>query len=231
MKKIFVVLLFVITWTSCNRVSYTANLPGDKDNFKPVEALPKVSKFVNKDQILDPDSYTCKQRIILSIEAVNIKPNGTMDLEAENEPYVLYYFVAPCSTANTEPVTKSYLTKVRIFKPYTDESKVQARDLAVTEYVSKHHGGMEKSKAEWYPESKGEKYNYQTITENIEKVYSARTPVSFAKIWQKAIEAGAPSEDVVATIEYHALYGYTFKINNTDYQYQFDLDGSLITEN
>ena len=84
---------------------------------------------------------------------------------------------------------------------------------------------------EWYAgmsRSEGPKiYDYDEI-KKLESGYRALPePLSISRIWKKAIEAGAPTENVVANI--HFWKGsYLFEIDGTDFKYTFDGDGRLV---
>lgn len=250
MKKIAFIILITTLSVACQREVNTADLPGDKKKFDPIVALPKVTKYINKEPVLNLELFNIGTLYLLDIRAIYIKPDGTLDLTSDYEPKVFYTYIYqytekekeeepekkhPIGVERVEKIKKEakppiWVTHgIRIIKPYRRKRVVEGRDSGKSQEEYFYHGGMQKYSIGWpYPPEKGEQYKYKTILENIDKVISAPPPLSFAEIWQKAINAGAPHENTVAIIEYNALYGYTFEIKNTDYKYRFDLAGSLI---
>jgi len=251
MKKITLIVLVAIIAVACDRLDNTANLPGNKKKFDPITAIPKVTKFITKKTSLSPNLFKMETPLyLLSIQAVYIKPDGTLDLTAEYTPMVFYTYTYQYSikeqaeeSGKEQPVGVVRVEKikrerkppkwttdgVRILKPFTQTINIEGRDFGVKERVDLYHGGMEKFSGGWpFSTVKKELFNCNTLSEDIDKIISAPSPLSFKEIWQKAINAGAPYENVVAIIEYSALYGYRFEIKNTEFKYRFDLAGSLI---
>ena len=212
-------LLITFTLFSCSRMENTADIPGDKNAFDPIIALPEVSAFAGDDVVL------------FSLEAWFIKPTGTIDIDADYKPWIQYNFIkkhtpvkekdvqsdVPLGTITTskDNTEKAEAISVQIIKPYTHEVRT-ADDEGFNSYK---HGGMERSMRVDPFSSWKEVYQTSVV---------APAPLPFSTIWQKAIDLGAPSDNVVANIKYDSKNGYTFEISQTNYKYKFDLTGKQI---
>ncbi len=220
---IIMMLLSTFILFSCNIIENTDDIPDDKNAFDPIIAIPEVSAFAGDNAVLR------------SLEAFLIKTDGTIDIDAEYKPWVQYNFInkltpekeenadsdGPIGVTQTAKDTteKAELIKVIIIKPYTKEVQTLDADRNVRNRTF-IHGGMERIILRVHLFSK--------YKELYQIAQAASTPLSFRTIWQKAIDLGAPSDNVVANIKYDYKEGYTFEISQTDYKYKFDLTGKQI---
>ncbi len=229
---IIIMLIITLGVFSCRTpIDNTANIPGDINAFDPVAAIPKVAVFAGKTVNWD-FSKSIKGVVLLSIEARLIRPNGTMDIEAEYKPTARYKFLAmpvpekekkerstvPLGAQKEIQDTVKRVDYVQIFILKPEKRNVREAGYEGTRMMK--HAGMEKVVKAGYRFSSWE-HSYR-----IGEV--ASPPLSFSLIWQKAIEQGAPSENAVANIFYDVENGYTFEIEQTDYKYTFNLKGDFV---
>lgn len=221
---IIMMMLSIFILFSCNIMENTDDIPGDKNAFDPITAIPEVSAFAGDNAVL------------MSLVASLIKADGTIDIDAEYKPRVQYIFInklapekeenvdsdVPMGVTQTAKNTseKAEYIKVIIKKPYKEErQKMDEADRSVV-YRTFIHGGMERIILRVYL--------FSEYKELYQIAQAASKPLSFRTIWQKAIDLGAPSDNVVALISYDYKEGYTFEISQTDYKYKFDLTGKQI---
>ncbi|RPJ09771.1 MAG: hypothetical protein EHM28_00555 [Spirochaetaceae bacterium] len=224
-KRIGLVLqvIFLAFFSGCDE--NTATVPGRVDAFDPVACLDAVATYAGKDVLL------------VELYAKYVRPDGTLNLQAEYKPDVRYRFFGTGKPANATPEPKKpdlplgvpRMDAPREVIPYWEYTSVYIENPHWEEYTingddaQKWHGGMTQVFG-------GKTEDYAEI-EKLRAVCSALPPVlSFGIIWKRAIEAGAPSGDVVANIEYKAGV-YRFYIDGTKYEYYFDEDGRLIRDN
>ena len=110
-KKHHIQLFLVITLASlvsisCQRILNTSDLPGDKKKFEPVAAISKVTEFVESGEPMNAFYENCGKQYLLGIEARYIKPDGTMDLEADYEPVTIYSFISKTVTGKPKEKPK-----------------------------------------------------------------------------------------------------------------------------
>lgn len=182
-------------------------VPGDPHRFDPVASLTAVAAFAG------PDSQ------LVGFEARFVRSDGTMDLTADYNPEVKYSFQRIIQASDKN-------------KPLGAGGGPGPRYVPVTVQVWKpgrimfHHriGGGVSSK--WNEMERGMRRE-----EGSEQVMPVGKPVtlrcSLEKLWQTAIQKGAPS-DAVAAIRYDADWGYRFSIADTDVRLSFD-DNCLLT--
>ena len=214
--KIFF-LLIIILGSACDFDTDIKSIPGNIRKFDPVLQLPKITEFAGE------------RCVLTEILATYVKPDGTMDMKADYEPTVFYMYIRKYKEEDKKKsdapigVDQSVVKKrefesigVKIIKPWEKFWKGEDMDIN-----ARKHEGMERGF--W---SKAILKNPMVIDE-FENYTNAAPPMSFAEIWNNAIDAGAPNENTVAVIIFSPLWGYTFKIPNTVYKYEFDLNGNL----
>lgn len=95
MKKSFTFLIISLLFFSCGKkVQDTKKLPGDKNSFDVITAIPAIGNFLKKDNLyLYKGLYDVEDPQLLRFKAEFVKSDGTLDLEAEYEPTVHYEFI------------------------------------------------------------------------------------------------------------------------------------------
>jgi hypothetical protein len=204
----FLLLIQAVIMQGC--ADNTRSIPGDLDKFDPIESLGAVSAFAGEKAVL----YELSLRLV--------KPDGTLDFTQNYDPRVEYGFIVAGADAISGAGDKDMPLGVnRTVWKY------------VTVIITKPH---------WDSNSKGSSYNQgmkriqsifdppDYLLERIVKMDEAgRFHPTPSEIWAKAIELGAPRNNAVADINCN-FQGYRFKINGTDYAFQFELDGALVEQ-
>lgn len=206
-----VACVFVPRWYINTRIEPTAPLPGAATRFDVVQSLPEVASFVGEGAQLE------------SFMAQFVRPDGTLDLEADYTPgpAVTYEFTKPASASDRTPPTGTDggQTMLALKQPV----KVTLTRPGQRFFVNKRNGSF--TTAYSYI-SKG----MQKSEEQPRMMPSARKntlPIcSFQELWRQAIEAGAPS-DGVASILYNGTL-YTLKVFGHPNGVAFGLDCKMI---
>ena len=217
--QVFSLLLVLFILYSCGYY-----IPGDYKDYDPVASLPGIVMYAESVEA-PPDFIDGGDVYLTEILAAYIKPDGTINvMEEDFNPDCSYVFVK-----KIKPVDDKLKTPLGVGSPIK-EAKDKAQEIHVIvnrprdensinynsgDVGKVHHNGLELyySIGDWDEE-------YDSL--------ETETPLSFKTIWQKAIDAGAPSENAVAIINYWFGNGYLFRIQNTEYQYRFDRNGNLI---
>ena len=216
--QVFLLMLVLLFLYSCGYY-----IPGDYKAYDPVASLPGIVMYA--ESVKEPPDYIEGGDVYLTaIQAAYIKPDGTINvLEEGFNPNCTYEFVkkikpaddksnAPLGVGSSIKETK-YAQGIHVIvsRP-RDEDFINYNAGTVGKY---HENGLNVNYT-----IKGWDKKYDSLKDE--------TPLSFKTIWQKAIEAGAPSENAVAIINYWYNSGYLFRIQNTEYKYRFDRNGDLI---
>ena len=196
--RIFLVSLVFVA-TGCTYEN-SVDLPADINNFPPIRTLPKVEAYVGPDAKL------------VSIEARFVRPDGTLDLEADYKPSLEYTFIQKRKSADDQPVgtgTKSR-TYERIEVDVREPGWVHTKEFGggVNKETTEKHKGMNKK---------------LSFVDGDDWKRRARSPkCDFEKIWSEAREVSSKiPKDAVANITYDSL-GYEFTIRDLDVKLYFD---------
>jgi hypothetical protein len=172
------------------------------ERFDPIAALPTVGRMV------PPGAR------MVRLSAQSVRPDGTVALDAQWRPVVLFQF----AVSHSEPglpvgapgaATTSRWITVRADRP--------------GRYVVRRQGSKN-----YYGWSRG-----LTLLDPVDMPASISTPADlptchFKTLWDEAIKLGAP-KDAVANILYSAR-GYAFTIEGTPHSYTFDHACKLATK-
>ncbi len=147
---------------------------------------------------------------LLKINARYVRPDGTMDLEADYDPYVVYTFLRPRAGASKKPVgagggvTHDEVI-VRVGPPgYLSTTRTGgARNVK----MRRGHDGMVEMNAS------------AADADDLKEVVPGPTCTT-QQLWASAREAGAPAE-AVAIIQY-GKRGYRFVIDEIDFEQQLN---------
>ncbi|MFH1620629.1 MAG: hypothetical protein ABIB04_00925 [Patescibacteria group bacterium] len=199
-------LIVGITWYTSSIVEQTVPVPGDPTRFDPIASLSEIQSFAGEGSKL------------LSINALYVKSDGTMDLTASYHPSVEYQFFRETSPPkDAPPVGAGSSPNGAWFEPVTIKAyepgqwhHVKIMGGVSTEY-SYRNNGMERDTSKPVSSPPG-------------------TPLSdpacaFSDLWRTALDRGA-SASAVAIIEYNDD-GYIFTINDTDITLMFDSECKL----
>lgn len=208
---IFIALIIIVpTLLISIYVEKTTSVPGDPNRFDPISTFQQVQSYAGPDA-----KFT-------ELEAQFVRPDGTMDLNANYQPgprvnYQFYHELerppqnAPPLGAGSKLDNKWYeRIRVTISKPWQSF------------YVSSTGGGV------------NSRYNYINFgmqrkndppTSSTQAAIAPAPTCPFEQLWQQASQQGAPA-DAVATIHYdHG--GYTFTIEGTKIKLIFAFDCTL----
>ncbi len=225
--KPFGAVLLVLLLVSCGP-DEKDKIPGDIRNFDPIARLPEIlGEWDEGDYFLDVSSNYVRPDGTIDVKANYIRPTDRVTT------YTLVRYTADDPFEPPEPRKKDS-SPLGVGAPpepepegsptYTwYEIQVHRPGKAIESTTS---GGGTSSYAVWYH---GIKRRSFALDEENSISYEERVQppsVSYGEIWRKAVEAGAPSENAVASIDYNQE-GYHFKINMTDYSYDFDLQGRM----
>lgn len=194
---------------------YTTDIPGDPRTFDPIGTYPYIARFAGNNVLLqDMDMH-------------NVKQDGTMDLTADDKPYVTYEFYEPVPLPkNPPPIGADGGTANHVWSRDVD---VEVHNPGYTAIAD----GLESLFGISLPQStlfgsKGvskdfeidETHSYNDTTNTL------RAPqCSLAEFWKTALKEGAPA-DSVARIDY-GIDGYDFVIENTNIHFEFTPDCKL----
>lgn len=219
---LFALVVLAVFLSGCPLEEDTADVPGPLDKFDPIASLVAVAAFAGKEALLE------------EIYAEYVRPDGTLNLQAEYRPHVRYGFFGKFPAAQAEPEKREPDTPLGVrqtnrpkeVKPYRDHIAVYIRSPHWESYIlngeetQTWNGGMERVFA-------GRVENQEEIANKEAEYRNRGAPLSFAQIWRGAIEAGAPADNVVAIIHYRDGE-YRFYIDGTTYEFFFDGTGKLI---
>lgn len=176
-------------------------VPGDPDNFDPISEYTMVLDYAGDDARLT------------RIEALFVKSDGTLDLNASYEPAptVVYYFYrptrdnnAPAGTAPSDAIWHSQVT-ITISQPFA--WSVATQDSDQDGFSMMLNLGMDRDR-------------YVEVLAVAPP--TLETPrCSFADFWDTAIETSEADSNAVATIIYDQT-GYHFLIQGTTVNLLFD---------
>lgn len=216
----FLSLLFLLV--GCPVEEDTVDVPGPTDRFDPVESLEAVRNYAGEDMFLE------------SMTATYVRPDGTLNLQADYKPNVTYVFFGkgkPTQPANQErkpdvPLGVRQTNAPREQAPYREEVAISVQNPHWLYYqlngedTSTWHAGMSRHVV-------GRIENQDVYMEREAELRTQKPLLDLALIWQKAISLGAPRENVVAIIAF-ADGIYRFTINGTAFDYLFDADGNTV---
>lgn len=213
---LLIVLLFIgaaAIWDYFyTRPHYTIEIPGDPRAFDPIGTYPQIARFAGNDVLLqDMDMH-------------NVKPDGTMDLTADDKPYVTYEFYEPLPPPkNQPPVGADGATANSVWSRDIDVEVHEPGYIAIADGLESIFG-ISLPRSTLFG-SKGvnkdfeidETHSYNDTTNTL------RAPqCSLAEFWKIALKEGAPA-DSVARIDY-GIDGYDFVIENTNIYFDFTPD-------
>lgn len=175
----------------------SADPPGDRARYEPFGSLGAVQDFAGPGAEL------------LSVNARFVRSDGTMDLDAEHGPYVLYIFLRPRPGDPDLPVGAG---------GGSGYEKVQIR-VSAPGYMSRKSTGSTNVKIN--SSHKGMVIlGTSGAKKKIRKKVVPPPRCTLGALWLSAVEAGAP-KDAVAVIGY-GKRGYSFRIEGTDVEQSFD---------
>lgn len=215
-------IVFAFFVCGCDSAENTVPVPGRSDAFDPVGSLPAVASFAGEEMLL------------IELYAQYVRPDGTLNLQAEYGPNVRYEFFGPGKPASITPEPRKPDTPLGVRQK--DGPKEQAPYWAyVSVYIENPHweeytlNGEDVT--EWYAgmrKAQGSSLQDITEIEKLKGVYRGLPAVlPLDSVWKRAIEAGAPMDNVVATIQFKDGT-YHFIIDGTTFEYYFDRDGALL---
>jgi hypothetical protein len=181
-------------------------VPGDAAHFDPITAFDEVQKFAGEGVML------------LSMDAVYVRSDGTLDLTAEAyRPTVSYEFVRKMTEppTNAPPVGAGGSVTDEWFEPIEVELSRPGQGYTL------RSGGSEVSYV-----NQGMERDPGTAVNRLSQETIDAPQCSLAKLWEAAIAEDAP-RDAVATIRYDAD-GYTFNISDMSISLEFTPDCELV---
>lgn len=184
----------------------TVEPPGDIRAFDPIATYAAVK------------AYAGEGAQLTGVSATYVRTDGTLDLMAEltPTPFVTYEFVReiaagpdapPVGAGGNESGTQWQTVSVRVGSP-GQRSYVKKTSGASSQQYFYDNRGMKKD------EGSPQGSNYKTVLPD--------PTCSFADLWSKAKEHGAPKE-AVAVIDYDKG-GYDFTIRDTEFRMEFGTD-------
>jgi hypothetical protein len=195
-------LVLVLT-AGCFTADNTAAPPGDLRKFDPIAGFAAIAAYAG------PDAR------VVTMRASYVAIDGTLDLLADYHPRVEFEFVARATAEDAKAQG-----------PQAPGSGFAVGDLLGTRLSVSAPGTwhVTSGNSEWDEKHLGMDRRPGSKASGTEKLAAAPT-CSFAVLWQRALEQGAP-RDVVANIDYDAD-GYTFAANGRDFRRKFAADCTL----
>lgn len=190
--------LFVLATAGCITAKNTAPLPGDLHKFDPIAAFPAMA------------AHAGPEARLVSLRAMFVAPDGTMDLAADYHPSIDATFVTRATQSDVED--QGPVAPGSGFKLGDDLSTRLTVRAPATYHVSS--GG-----SEWDEKHLGMDRDPGSKASGDER-FAEPPRCSFAALWKDSIAAGAP-QDVVAIIQYDST-GYEFRANGRDFSRRFD---------
>ena len=176
---------------------HSADPPGDHARYDPFKVIGAVQDFAGAEAKL------------LSINARFVRSDGTMDLEADYEPYAVYTFLRTLAADSDRPIGAG---------GSASHERVQIR-VGAPGYISRQSTGSTNVKIRLPHKGMVEVGKSKAKKKDLDKVLPP--PQCTAKgLWASAIELGAP-KDAVAVIGYQK-HGYTFRIKDLELKHNFD---------
>ncbi|MCI0479592.1 hypothetical protein L0Y59_03530 [Candidatus Uhrbacteria bacterium] len=196
-------LAYGISWIIGVTIEQTAPIQGDPERFDPVASYPMVRDFAGEGSRL------------VSLRALYVKRDGTMDLMAPYGAETAYVFIHPVPAPKDAPPIGAGSSledawhervTIRVYEP-GQWRRVQSFGRVNADY-SYQNRGMERDASE-------------PVSTPVEPDIPSPA-CGMATLWDAALEAGAP-EDAVATVDYDAR-GYVFTISGADIRLRFDAE-------
>jgi hypothetical protein len=182
----------------------TRPVPGDSRHFDPIAAYPVIV------------DYAGGKSNLVSIFALYVRSDGTLDLNASYRPYVTYEFYREMDTppADAPPVGAGGTVSGTWYEP------VQIRAYEPGQWRRVSGGGVGYTYM-----NQGMERDTSSPTTNPSDEFVDMPVCSFKQLWDVALTKDAP-KDAVATIEYD-IDGYEFRISDTSISLEFDFDCQL----
>lgn len=200
MRTLDTAALALLVLAGCFTADNTAPLPGDARNFDPVAHFAAMAAYAGPDARL------------VSMRAMFVRTDGTLDLEADYHPYVDAAFVIKATPEDAKAQG-----------PVAPGSGFAAGDairlqLSVRAPATYH---VQSGGSEWDERHLGMDRRPGGKPGGSER-FAEPPRCGFAALWSAARQRGAP-DDVVANIDY-AADGYTFAANGRDFRMRFAPD-------
>jgi hypothetical protein len=222
-------LFFGINYLTGTLIEQTAELPGNPAAFDPIKSLPAVQAHATtgKGAGNAGEAGTGPTAELLSIDAKYVKADGTLDLTVTDpyRPRADYQFfirddangkeAPPLGAGGVEGGFYHKTVSVDVYEP-GQWRHVRSMGSGGSSEYSYQNKGMDRDEGSL----------------RFDNPRPAPLPsCTFATLWQKAIELGAPA-NALADINYSLTYQgdprYQFSISGSDYDFTFGADCRLI---
>jgi len=200
-----------LTYFLSVHVEETKQLSSDPENFNPVSSYTEVQEHAGSNTQL------------VSLSTYYVRSDGTMNLNADYTPgpraEYEFYKILDQPPENAPPIGAGSTIENIWYEPIT----VSVYKPWQTRHVKKIGGGF------------STEYSYVNLgmdresddPRSGEPDQAVNEPqCDFSELWNTAIQQGAP-KNAVANIEY-TVKGYEFRIQNTDFRFEFDQACNLI---
>lgn len=186
----------------------TRPLPGDASRFDPIASLAEIQKYAGEGTQL------------ISINALYVASDGTLDLNASYNPRVEFTFVREVPRPDDAPPPGAGGSNIG---PWYETITIEAYTPGQWRSVSRTSGGVRLS---YTYVNKGMEREVEDPTTNIKEIIP-QPACSFADLWQEVVDRYEPPPDAVAIIDYDAS-GYRFNINGVGIYLNFDINCEVI---